>query len=796
MRSTNRSRSGHPDRRQRSALQSLALAGLLLLVLSAITPRAAIAEDVTLLLDVQTNGHSVGKIAEFTSRNGVLMARLTELHDIGITTPARFDGGADRLIALSDLPGLSWRVDEQTQTIYLTASSERTTATVLRVGDGNDGGRIIGSGTGITANYDMVDTFNGHRNSLNGETDLRAFSPLGVASSAFLVLAGRPATNTQSRVPFVRLDSTYTFADATHLRRFSAGDFINGSLSWTRPVRLTGLQIRTDLTMRPDLITFPLPTITGSASVPSTVDILANGNLVLSHQIDAGPFQVPQLPVVTGAGTVSLNVTNALGQQQTVNQSFYASAALLSPGLQAFSAQAGFVRLNWGAISNDFGSLAASGTYRRGLNSNVTVEATTETTGQGLMAGGGLVLNAANLGVVNFALAGSGGGGSGTRFVFGMQRIAQRLSMGASAIFATSHFHDLASQNGNPIPKQQISANLGLSFTKFGSLGVAYAGIDLVSAPRSSALDASQPEHSHVVSASYTLQLRRYSLTATDFRDFSNNSKSGVVFGIAIPLHKRATVSAAMSSSGAVQQFEMQRSVTSVGDWGYQAFLSGGDSQHAFVEVQHKSVNSLVSFGLDHTANQTVAVAESQGSLSLIDHALFPANFITDSFAIVDTSGLAHVHVQQENREVGTTNGHGRLLVPDLRSYDLNHLSIQANDIPLDSSIENPVQEVRPQDHSGLVVHFPIRLSHGAIVRLTDENGADLPLSSVITLLATQGRFPVGYDGQAYLQDLQNHNVVTVTIGGGGGHCSVAFDYRALPGEIPVIGPLTCKESR
>ena len=110
--------------------------------------------------------------------------------------------------------------------------------------------------------------------------------------------------------------------------------------------------------MRPDLVTFPMPSITGSAAVPSTVNVLADGNLVVSSQVAAGPFEIPQLPVVSGAGTISMTMTNAMGQQVTVTQPFYASSALLAPGLQTFAAQAGLVRRNWGAASNDYGKMA------------------------------------------------------------------------------------------------------------------------------------------------------------------------------------------------------------------------------------------------------------------------------------------------------------------------------------------------------------------------------------------------------------------------------------------------------
>jgi outer membrane usher protein len=118
------------------------------------------------------------------------------------------------------------------------------------------------------------------------------------------------------------------------------------------------VQLTSDFSLRPDLVTFPLPSVSGVAAVPSTVDVLVNGNRLLSQQVKAGPFQIPQLPVVTGAGTVSMAVTNALGQQVNVELPFYASSSLLKPGLQTFSAAAGLVRNNWGLVSNDYHGFA------------------------------------------------------------------------------------------------------------------------------------------------------------------------------------------------------------------------------------------------------------------------------------------------------------------------------------------------------------------------------------------------------------------------------------------------------
>ena len=102
--------------------------------------------------------------------------------------------------------------------------------------------------------------------------------------------------------------------------------------------------------MRPDLVTFPLPTLSGSAAVPSTLTVLMNGNLVASSQVAAGPFEIPQLPAISGAGTITMTVTNALGQQVTMTQPFYASyrcwplVCRLSPWMWPGAALLGFIQ--------------------------------------------------------------------------------------------------------------------------------------------------------------------------------------------------------------------------------------------------------------------------------------------------------------------------------------------------------------------------------------------------------------------------------------------------------------------
>jgi outer membrane usher protein len=755
----------------------------------------AVSSDETLLLEVERNGQSTGKIGEFVMRGGKLMARASELRDLGFRIPDVRGASPDRVIALSDLPGVTFTIDQVNQVLHVIVAESSLAPTILQPPPRDQGGdhRVIESGTGVTLNYDVINTLASGQTGATGSFDTRLFSPAGIVSSDWLAYAGNNSNAARNGNP-VRLDSVYTFADVNTLRRYSVGDFITGDLSWSRPVRLAGLQVRSDFSMRPDLITFPMPSIKGTAAVPSSVDVLTDGNLVASGQIGSGPFEVPQLPVMSGAGTITLAMTNAMGQR-VVTQPFYASSALLAPGLQTFSVQAGAVRRNWGSASYDYGKFAGIGNYRRGLTPNFTIEGTAEGTPGTFVAGGGGVTQIGTIGVLNYSAAGSfGSGRSGGQVSAGAQRIGREFSLGASATIASHDYWDVAAMNGNGILRRQVSAFTSVSFRRFGTAGGAYAGVSQDPSPRPLTTGGISAQSSHIVSANYSVQIHHMSFYASLFKTLDDSSSTGLQVGLTIPFRRRSSVDISGSSDG-YGQIDVQKSVTDIGDWGYQAYVSaGGGTSHEFAQVAHKALKGLFIAGIDSNAGATTAQLESQGALSFADGGLFLSNWVYDSFAIVDTNPMRHVEVLQENRSVGKTGSSGKLLVADMRSFDLNHLTIEANDLPADVNVHDSSREVRPQDRSGVVVKFAMKFSHGALLHLVDESGAAVPLGSSARLQATGVVVPVGYDGEAYVEDLSPHNALSVERPDGR-RCRVVFDYHPVPGEIPSIGPLRCVEA-
>ncbi len=738
---------------------------------------AAFAADTLLLLDVRINGFAAGKIGEFLSGDdGVVRIRPSELRALGLKGPAT---DTDDPVALSSIPGVSVHIDSATQSIDIEASDAALVPVVIAANRPETAPSATPAGPGGVFDYDVNVTRTPQEANANGLFGIRLFGPAGVVSTTALLATG----GGHGRA--IRLDSSATQSNLAANRRIVIGDLISGTPGWGRPVRLGGIQITSDFRMRPDLITFPLPSVSGSVAVPSTVDVLVNGTKMLSQRV-TGPFEVQHLPVATGAGTIALAVTDALGRQRVTTLPFYASAALLAPGLQTYALQAGFIRRDFGLRSNSYGKISVSGAYRRGVTSRLTVEGGGEATTRVATGSVGATWNLADVALASAAAGVSfGASGSGAQGMASVQHTSGRLSLGASAYFATRNFRDVAGTSGDPITRAMLSLNAGLALGRFGGLAATYNAVEG---------SANTGQSDRIATLSYSAQINRLAFFANGYRSFGHSGASGVTIGLSLAFGGGASggINARSGNGREDIQAQVSKSVSGPGDFGYELVASNAGRGHQFGEVTYQSPVATITAGGDRLGQALSGRLGVRGSVASLDGGLFAATAINDSFAVVDTGGLAGVRVMHENRLVGRTDKSGRLLVPGLRSFDRNGLSIEPSDVPMDADLDAAEQVVRPPDRAGVVVRFPIATSHAALLSLTDESGAPLELGSVATVRGANEEFPVGYDGAAYVERLAGHNLVDVSLANGR-RCTATFDYAPVAGAVPAIGPVICR---
>ena len=130
-------------------------------------------------------------------------------------------------------------------------------------------------------------------------------------------------------------------------------------------------------------------------------------------------------------------------------------------------------------------------------------------------------------------------------------------------------------------------------------------------------------------------------------------------------------------------------------------------------------------------------------------------------------------------------------MLPRLRPYDKNPVSIDQNDLPLDAIIGSARLTAVPYFRSGVLLDFPVRRVRGATLRLILDDGSDLPAGALARLEGQQEEFPVALRGEAYLNGFESMNRVVVTWKEQ--RCVVDVPYPDTTDPLPNLGTFVCK---
>ncbi|MGP9689770.1 fimbria/pilus outer membrane usher protein [Psychrobacter sp. AOP22-C1-C5] len=754
-----------------------------------------------LYLDVTLNGASAG-LTHFYFRENELWASTQILQKLGFVIPSN----TTDIVSLNSLPDLKINYDARQQTLNLIAplamlnldTTVRSTRTDKRPQPKASPGMLI--------NYNIYGTqTQNSAKSLSAYTELRAFNELGVLSSTALTTANHSANSNDNRKDWdsrtVRLDTSWSESFPDKLLTFRAGDILTGSLSWTRSTRLGGLQIGTNFDLQPYRSTTPLPSFFGEATLPSAVELYVNGLKQYSGEVPAGPFELNTAPSFSGAGTAQLVVTDALGQSSTLNFSLYDVHRLLQPGLADWSIELGVVRENYGFDSFDYGSdIAASATWRYGVNDHFTAETHAEVTSGLSNAGvGGTWLLGSTGGILFVSLAGSKSQNrSGTQYSANYSWNNNRFNIGLGATGTNGDYRDVGTQYGSAPVRRSEQISTGYSTQSFGRFGVSYNQVA-----------QAQLGTTQFASAYWSKSFgRRLSLNANYNHDINNTDNNSAFVSASLSLDRNISLSNSLQHNNNNTFFaaEASRSAPSAGGIGWRTQArhnlednntDRGGSTNGLAELNYLGRYGQAQAGISSNGENYASYVSASGALVRMGGGLFAARQINNGFAVVSTGGIANVPVLLQNSPIGTTNSRGLLLVSPLNAYQDNKIGIDSLQLPADLRIDKVSIEATPTDRAGVLVAFGITPVRSASVILVDRDNQPLPLGSQVRLV-TNTEVPstvVGFDGEVYLDTLDEHNILEVTTPEDG-VCTVHFEYTKQGDEIPLIGPFICQKEQ
>ncbi len=778
-------------------------------------PRAA--QPIPLQLEIFIDDRPAHVIGAFLRLpDGRMSSERRELREVGIAAPG--SGPDNEPIVLDAVPGLTYRYDETRQTIHLTAPLN------LRSTHDYDGQSAaldsvpVQSATGLVLNYDLFTsalrsptspgiTYQGGSATLDG----RFFTQFGTLNQTAIL-----GSTTSAQVTALRLETNFTYSSPNSLTVYKAGDTITSGLGWTRPLRMGGLQMQRNFALRPDLVTLPLPSVSGSAAVPSTLDVYVNNIRTFSQEVDQGPYRINNLPLVGGDGTARVVLRDASGHEIEQKLPFYSSARLLKPGLLDYSVEAGFPRHYFGVKSDDYSSkFVANGSLRRGIFDWLTLESHAEA-GAGLYNGSvGAVTRVFNRGALTTALAASHshtGNGMQTYAAFDTRMFGIGLNVSSQRSFGV--YDDLASvtaavaptnsstqvaTGGNSDPyairtsirppraQDRISLSLPLPFDRSTSVGMSLIN-----------QRDSQNLRSRLVSMSISRNLPyRASAYATAYTDLIQRKQAGVYFGLSVPIGDKisSSVGASTGRNGWNATADVSRALgRETGDYGWRVRGVAGRGQTTYeaANLSYRSPYGRLEVNGSQQSGTSYGSAGFDGSFSWLGGGIHAANRIDDSFAVVDV-GVPNVDVLYENRRVGKTDSRGQLLIPELRSFQRNKIEIDPRGLPVNSDAPTTQNILAPADRSGVLVDFKVKTNvAAAVVILRDKAGKDLPAGATGKLDGGTSAFVVGYDGRSYVPGLARNNRVLVDLGPGKS-CTATFDFVAQPNTQVTIGPVVCQ---
>lgn len=678
-------------------------------------------------------------------------------------------------VAIREVPGVVAEVDEVGQSLRLTAAPASFDGARIQIAP--DGpGAMTPSGLGGFLNYELIGQVSGGRARANGAFELGIFSGWGTGSTTLIARLDESGPN------LVRLETNWTIDDPARMRSLRIGDSISRGGVGSAPLRFGGVQFATNFEIQPGFVSMALPNVSGSATVPSVVDIYVNNVLQTQRQVAPGPFQLTDVPVVTGSGDIRLVVRDALGRDSVVTQSYYVGPQLLSGGLHDYSYEVGFLRRDFGLASNGYGAPFVSGTHRYGLTDTMTIEAHIEAARRAQAAGIGISLLWPGIGIFSAsAAAGRSEEGSGGLFGFGFERRTRGLSIGATGEIATSRYATLGTLRGRHGASSSARLFVGLP-TGFGSIG-------------SSVLWRRAGDRPDVgfLGASATVRLPGLgTLSLSGRQSFAGPRDTAAQMFLTIPIGRRTSASMGVQLRDRVlgATADLQRNLPEGPGIGYRASAALGavDRLSGALSVQTGIGN--LDGEVSWVEGRTGARMTLSGSVATVDGQVFASRRIDQSFAAVRVGEYPGVRVYADNRLVGRTSRAGVVIVPRLRPFEDNRIRIEVEDLPLDVIIAGGEQIVRPFDRSGVAVRFAVAQARGGRLQIVLENGDPLPAGTAIRLNGEAQEFVSAAGGDVYLTGLRPSNIAVALLGPR--ECTFGFDFASDLGPQPHLGRFMC----
>ncbi|EXC24936.1 fimbria/pilus outer membrane usher protein [Acinetobacter sp. 809848] len=760
-----------------------------------------------LFLNVSINSNAnEDLVAVKQSKDGKLYIRSSTLKTLRLKMDEHIPD--NQWVCINDLNGIQFKYLENEQSLNLKVPSNMLTGYSVDLSSQQVTSPHLLKMKPLNAailNYSLYNTITNDENVFSGTAEGIFNSAIGNFSSG--VLYNGSNENSYSHEKWVRLETKWQYVDPEKIRIYTLGDFISNSSDWGSSVRLAGFQWSSAYSQRGDIVTSALPQFSGSAALPSTLDLYVNQQKIYSGLVPSGPFDIKQLPFISG-NEVTLVTTDATGQQSITKKPYYFSSKILAKGINEFSVDVGVPRYNYGLYSNDYDDATfASGAIRYGYSNSLTLSGGAEASTDGLSnLGTGFAKNVLGIGVINADIAASQyKDENGYSALVGLEgRISKNISFNTSYRKVFDNYFDLARVSqvrylkDNQInPESQNYLNYsaladeifraGINYNFYAGYGV-YLGYNQIKYS-----DNSYKLLSTNLSGSLD---KNWGFYASAYKDYENHKDYGVYFALRYtPSSKVNAITSVSSDSGSLRyrQEIFGLSAPQIGSFGWGGYVERDQDAHennASIYASYRARAAYLTGRYNRFGDNDQVAVSATGSLVAAAGRIFAANEIGDGYAVVTNAG-PQSQILNGGVNLGATDKSGRFLIANLRPYMSHHIYLDPSYLPLEWEVSSTNQTAFVGYRQGTLVDFGAHQVISGLVKLVDQNNSPLMPGYAVRINGQQNGM-VGYDGEVFIPNLLKQNKLEVDLLDHGS-CQVDFAYENKQYSAKKLGPYVCR---
>ena len=588
---------------------------------------------------------------------------------------------------------------------------------------------------------------------------------------------------------------------------YSSGDVFEG-------VRLRGMKMETDQTMRPQSLQGFAPAVRGIARTAARVIIRQNGYEIYQTNVQPGAFELTDFYPASGSGDLEVTIEEEDGRKEMFMVPYSAVPALQREGQKSYSLSLG--RLEGGLSQRPQDVL--QGELKWGLPAGVTlyggVQASEDYRAYALGSG----LNLGSFGAVSGDITqanatlrdGSQHSGQSVRFLYAksLNNLGTHFQL-VGYRYSTEGFYSLNESSLDAVPGAQRYAKKGQAQAsinqRIGDLGSFY-----VSATHQTYWGRDDVDQSFQLGLNGNAGNLSWGVAYSQSDSSIGGNDRSVAFNFSLPLASRGihsrqsgvNMNANVSLGTTFERDGTSRHRTSIGGTlmedsrvSYnlnQSYDTRGNGFGTDGSVGYRSRYGDARVGYSHYASSRQIRTDMSGSFLIHAGGITAGQTLGETNILVDTGGEGGVAI--EGGAGLKTDIFGHVLVTGVSPYRENRVSLDTRSFGEDLEAEETVNNVVPNRGAIVKTSFSIRRGKKALITLT-RNGQPLPFGTLVSFSEQGGENLntgiVGDEGQVFMSGLPESGSLLASWGEGeSGKCTAAYSMPKSGETMPQINAM------